>query len=440
MIKNIHFQKALFIAIVLLSILSQTQVKAQTVFWSEDFETDGTGSRYSAPNQFIDDTLGFGGSEDYFGRIENAGAALLYNGCANVQIDMTSPVSGQSGSFFMAGEDLDDAPGTTSCGSADQVDFKNLSFLAANGHDINISGASAMTFKILVAVGTSPVCNTTNARWDSGEGLTVFYRKDGGTEVTALCFSPDISCGTPSTSNEPLKTDPNCDGDGADGTIVPNVFTEYSFVIPAGGNSLEIRIEIDADAADEEIAFDNLRLEAITTPLPVKMSALKLAQQKDDVVVQWNTSSEINSNYFAIERSIDGIVFEEIGSLDAYGNSEELTNYSFLDNNPINGKNYYRVKQVDIDNKFGYSSIASIDVIKTLDDFAIIPNPSASRIKLYGLNTTSAYKILDGTGRTVQNGIVYLEEIDISVLPKGFYFLQVVKSNGLLSTKQLIKK
>ena len=248
--------------------LAFEKIGEATIFWSEDFETDGHGARYVLDNVFIDQPNDPEGSEDYFGRIQNTGSVLQYVGCTTAPIDVSNPYSGQSGQFFIAGEDVNDANNAGGCGNpnTDSAE-RNLSFLTTNGHAININGASEMIFRILVANGANDLCGEATSRWDEGDGLKVFYKKDGGAEVEALCFAPNLECSIPmDVSNEPLHLDLDCDGDGEDG-FVDNVFSEYSFSIPAGGNSLDIRVWIHADLSDEEIAFDNLRLEAENHPL-----------------------------------------------------------------------------------------------------------------------------------------------------------------------------
>lgn len=250
---NNTYTLAVFAALLL--FLLPATCFAQTVFLTEDFETDGNGSRYTLSSPFYDS------AEDYFGRLQSNGTITWAGdgGQAGASIDIEADYTGQIGSFYLGGEDLDDDGG-------DGMDNKFLTF-----SDININGASDITVRFLIANGASSVCGEPTARWDADDNILVSYRKGSTTGYTSgICFYSDIECNIPGdTSNEPLHYDPNCDGDGGDGAFISNVFTEYSFTIPVvpGDELLELRFEFNADAADEEFAIDNITLEANTPPV-----------------------------------------------------------------------------------------------------------------------------------------------------------------------------
>jgi hypothetical protein len=76
--------------------------------------------------------------------------------------------------------------------------------------------------------------------------------------------------------------------------------------------------------------------------------------------IYWSTFFESDLKYFAIEHSADGNHFDSIANCVASGNANLATNYSVIDKNPVEGKNFYRLKWVDQDGKFGYSSISMV--------------------------------------------------------------------------------
>lgn len=95
-------------------------------------------------------------------------------------------------------------------------------------------------------------------------------------------------------------------------------------------------------------------------PLPVELVAFT-GENKDKInCLKWTTASEINNNYFEVERSQNGIYYLKIGSLIGKGNSSELINYAFDDSTAFFGPNYYRLKQVDFNDQFIYSKIISV--------------------------------------------------------------------------------
>jgi Beta-propeller repeat len=117
--------------------------------------------------------------------------------------------------------------------------------------------------------------------------------------------------------------------------------------------------------------------------LPVKLIAFNALLDNKKVNCTWETASEINNNYFTIERSTDGNNFESIGRVKGKGNTNTNTRYRFTDNNPFAGISYYRLKQTDFDNTYSYSSIQRVGSTEKL----------SSTISLYYENNNPIVKI-----------------------------------------------
>jgi hypothetical protein len=98
-----------------------------------------------------------------------------------------------------------------------------------------------------------------------------------------------------------------------------------------------------------------------TTAMPVILSSLTGKQELNNLVVNWATTTEVNSESFDIQRSNDLKSFENIGQIKASGNTVDKKTYSFLDKNPTEGINYYRLKQNDFDGSYFYSKIIPIE-------------------------------------------------------------------------------
>jgi hypothetical protein len=228
------------------------------VIWSEDFETNGENTRYTSPNLFF----GAFGNDDYWGRSD--GNAMTYDdpaapGTAIAVIGSGSPgnqtgaYSGFTGTYLFVGEDLDDTGGA---GNPDGSPVKEISF-----SNIDITGYTDLTFKGLFGAGVENSCGS--SQFDGDDYIKVFFEVDAGGENSGLCFHADIGCQGPGdVTDEPLHFDPDCDGDGGDGVMLTNALQEFSFPIPEG-STLNLRIEVRADADGEEVAFDNLRVEGI---------------------------------------------------------------------------------------------------------------------------------------------------------------------------------
>lgn len=117
------------------------------------------------------------------------------------------------------------------------------------------------------------------------------------------------------------------------------------------------------------------------TVLPVSLLDFTAQKAKDYVALTWGTASEVNSDYFAVERSVNGFNWQTIGTVKAHGNSTIRQDYKYLDENPYMGINYYRLRQVDADGHFAYSEIRTVDFTnKWL--VHIYPNPATDYLIL----------------------------------------------------------
>ncbi len=99
-----------------------------------------------------------------------------------------------------------------------------------------------------------------------------------------------------------------------------------------------------------------------SSPLPVTLTDFSARNDKDEIALFWQTASELNSNYYEIQRSKDGQNFSKIGNVFSHGTTSLENFYSFKDIMPLKGINYYRLSMVDLDGKMNYSKIVSVNV------------------------------------------------------------------------------
>jgi len=173
--------------------------------------------------------------------------------------------------------------------------------------------------------------------------------------------------------------------------------------------------------------------------LPVRLLDFAGRLIGNSVLLEWSTSSEINSQYFDIERSADGIVFNKIGTVNAAGNSSTIHNYSFTDAAAVE-HNYYRLKQVDIDGKFEYSKVIIIDNKNYGGNFRVINNPFTDVLDIdFGKVQAGKtdIRLLDVTGKEIYhtvNDVSGLSRVHINLsgrnLSAGIYLLQVNTNHG----------
>lgn len=100
------------------------------------------------------------------------------------------------------------------------------------------------------------------------------------------------------------------------------------------------------------------------------------------VMLKWSTAMELNNAMFVIERSTDGIDYENIGNVNGNGTTDENSEYNFLDVNASKNKLYYRLKQMDIDGSFSYSDIVALDK-KIANNFMVVRMSAAAADEIF---------------------------------------------------------
>ena len=165
-------------------------------------------------------------------------------------------------------------------------------------------------------------------------------------------------------------------------------------------------------------------------PLPVELLDFSATPTNGGIMLKWQTASEENNSHFEIEYSLDASRFDYVGKVEGAGNSSSLLSYSFFVENPVPGDNYFRLRQVDFDGQNEFSPIVSIRIDADEPILSVVPNPvNEKAIIRLGDSVTHGTKleIVSTTGQVVQlvNVNSTSQEINISDLPAGIYFLRV---------------
>jgi trimeric autotransporter adhesin len=130
--------------------------------------------------------------------------------------------------------------------------------------------------------------------------------------------------------------------------------------------------------------------------LPVTLTKFNAQPKGSEVLVTWTTANELNSSHYVVEKSVDGRSFTAIGTVNASGYIISSVNYQLIDPSPLQGLNYYRLKQVDVDGKYAYSATVTVNFVAT-DVLNVYPNPVANTIEIR-LNSTSKDLVVQVTG------------------------------------------
>jgi len=160
-------------------------------------------------------------------------------------------------------------------------------------------------------------------------------------------------------------------------------------------------------------------------------------------ILKWSTASESNNDYFMIEQSLDGVYFDQIGSIDGAGNSTSLLNYEFDISNEKG--DYFRLRQVDFDGVFAITDVINVDCKTENEDVVFYPNPFEDELTIEftsGENEDLIVQFFDMNGKMLltqeierTKKIVQLRD-GLSLLSKGFYFVEIRN----LENSKLIKK
>lgn len=181
------------------------------------------------------------------------------------------------------------------------------------------------------------------------------------------------------------------------------------------------------------------------SPLPVKLLEFNARAETDSVRLFWSTADETNNAFFAVQRSANGIDFEDVLFQTGYGNSQTLRRYELVDTDPLNGTSYYRLKQVDYNGNEEFSSIQRVTLQRSeVDLLTVYPNPAAHHLRIKGVKGrgTGTISLRNGRGMTVLSRILPPQkeiEMDISDLGEGMYLL-VVNWPGEVETRKILVK
>lgn len=187
-----------------------------------------------------------------------------------------------------------------------------------------------------------------------------------------------------------------------------------------------------------------------STPLGTQLLSFNGQIIQQHTNLSWATSAEAHPFLFDIERSVDGITFSAIATIENYNNSADLNNYSFIDPELLeNGKRFYRLKLYNSSGKSTYSRIIQLSFTGKTFSVESVINPFSNELSLNiasDCERSVNIELLDGVGRVVlqnvfevRNGMNRLIIDNTSTLPAGLYFLQV-KSGREFYLRKVIKE
>ncbi len=221
-------------------------------------------------------------------------------------------------------------------------------------------------------------------------------------------------------------------------TVAPAGSTTFTVTFtPATNGTKSAIVNVNNDDGDE--AVFNFNIAAAFFTLPVQLKSFTVKKVSTQSLLTWVTASETNNAGFNIERSADTRTWTSIAFIMGAGTSTSERTYNFTDAAPKKGINYYRIKQVDLDNKETYSEIRSVTFANQTT--LVYPVPTKDKViielsdqRLIGTQAT----IADQQGKLVRRVTITAmqQEISLSSLPAGIYLLKM--DDGM--THKLIKQ
>jgi len=285
---------------------------------------------------------------------------------------------------------------------------------------------------------TTPTSTTCNSSTFVTYGVAV--RPFQGTPAANIMFTSTSTCGGAISSSTVVGAKfRSCDMISGQGALIS--IGDFN-VFPTSGTCTSIGI---LGTTNDNLVIDYIAdlLPCLTSCsiLPVTLISFETECQKGGKKILWTTSSEINNDYFTIEKSVDALNWEIVTLIQGAGNSNQQINYSYIDDSYENNNQttYYRLKQTDFDGNFEYFNVLPIRC-EVATSPIIFPNPTTNTITISG-KEINKIEIIDVLGRIVKqvepvgNNI----EIDISTFSNGSYMIRIYGINQS-SVHKIIKK
>lgn len=263
-------------------------------------------------------------------------------------------------------------------------------------------------------------------------------------------FSLDVNFGTGFSGNYPGG------GYNGDFVTVTNTPTTYYFTItlttvasnptpnPIPANTqfrIELLIDIPvAGSGGTDIIVSNFAMATDAVLLPVNFTSITAKKAGNGVQLNWGVGEESNVEKYEVERSINARDFIKVGEVAATHNSS----YSFLDNQPINGLSFYRVRNVDIDGKYKYSSIVRMNLNRIIE-LKAYPQPASDQITVEHSKAANGRLMLTTAAGQIIKTIEVVPEtsqtpVSLANLGKGLYMLRFDDGQGGIETIKVVKQ
>ncbi|MBI1226479.1 MAG: T9SS type A sorting domain-containing protein [Bacteroidetes bacterium] len=306
----------------------------------------------------------------------------------------------------------------------------NLGTFMTDG-ELIFNGGQIKTYKESVDACNSNAC-----------GGTIFYTIYlGANPLSTGSFSLTYDVGFGDQSGSGCSINQQWDNDASGTTnlisgLSAGNYTLAVYCIATGSNSDD---GLCNETVTQSVLSASFVVEAI---MPVEIMDFVLKNTQHSIELNWQTASELNNSHFEIERSADSGKWETLGENEGHGTTLTQHSYSFIDKWPLTGLNYYRLKQVDFNGNFEYSKVISVNLVSNGGKGSISPNPASEAISINLPNNSETYQatVYDLSGKAWQNSNLPNNQLIISELPNGIYFLKITDEIGRTVTQERFVK
>ena len=416
-----------------------------------------------------EDWRNFSQSDIYAQKISNGATSWTFNGvliCSEPNLAHqynTKMVADGSGGAIICWEDKRNA-GTNTDLYAQRVSTSGITQWTSNGIAICTASGIQFTHQLIADASGGAII----AWEDRRTGRDIYAQRINASGAAQWTANGIIVCNDASTQSEPQLVARISGGTIIIWTDERNTFQQdiYAQGIDAAGNTLwtangvpvaneahaQSAAQLITDGADGAvIAWQDLRTTAdydiyssklfASGLLPLHLISFAAANNKNDVLLTWQTENEINSSHFDIEFSSNGITFTKLATVKAK-NTSGTNHYSFTHASPQDNILYYHLKLVDTDAKFTYSEILKV-TSNRLPQLTLYPNPASNFIQLKNITAGQAkeIQIVSIDGKTVlafktTNAMQY----NICHLTSGIYLLKLIKKDNSTQAIQFKKQ
>ncbi len=208
---------------------------------------------------------------------------------------------------------------------------------------------------------------------------------------------------------------------------------------PSGTRSIRFRLLFVSGF--DLVMFDDVSLTA-STVLPLHFSYFNGNSINKTIKLVWQTENEVNTKNFEIEKSINGITYTTIGFTNARGNSALTQQYYFTDAAPLPGINYYRIKQMDNDGRYTYSTAIKVSTELNKNGITVYPQPAQTTMNVVLAQKpqqNTQIKFYSSSGQLVKTvaATALVNTINIQALPVGTYVISI-ENGGIKQAKAII--